>query len=394
TAGSIIAGTGVFTAGTVAGAYNNVIVATSGAVTGNASLQITPDPVHHITISPSHPSLMVGGSLTFSATTYDQYSNVRSGDTVGWNVSGDLAAGSIFFSSGLFIAGTIAADYDNVILAFVPAVPGVYSLASVTVTPGPLASITVSPSQATLGITASQTFIAAGFDAFGNARTGDIFTWSVTNGNAGSIIAGTGVFTATSNIANVADYANVIVATSGAITGTASVNVVGGIIDGTVTLQGGSRPASKRIVNVTVKTFATGTSNTNLRAGTGALATFTATTVDTGSNNVTFQIVGLVPGSYDITIDSAHTLMNVKKNVVITGGNNAVNFGTLLEGDCDDSGQVAAVDFSILASSYLKSTGQTGYDARADFDGTGQVNSLDFSLLAANYLKSSPQTAP
>ena len=171
---------------------------------------------------------------------------------------------------------------------------------------------------------------------------------------------------------------------------------IGATINGQITLQGASRPPAARVCAVTVKLFPAGASNENLNSGTGAVSTFTVTTADPGNNNVIFQCVGasLPPGTYDITIVKPHTLRHVKKNVVIAGGANAVNFGTLLEGNCNDDNQVQALDFSILAGSYLKSTGQAGFNSSADFDGTGQVNSLDFSLMAGSYLKSSPVVAP
>ncbi len=53
------------------------------------------------------------------------------------------------------------------------------------------------------------------------------------------------------------------------------------------------------------------------------------------------------------------------------------------------------IDFravGILAASYPKSTGQPGWDARADFDRSGIVNISDFGLLAVNFLKMSPVT--
>ncbi|MDO8491775.1 MAG: hypothetical protein Q7T04_07165, partial [Dehalococcoidia bacterium] len=163
----------------------------------------------------------------------------------------------------------------------------------------------------------------------------------------------------------------------------------GGIINGTVTLQGSARPASGRTIPLTVKLFTVDAARTNATyfAGTGALSTYTPTTVNGGTNTVTFQVTGLAPGSYDISVIAGHTLMSVKKNVAVSGPT-SINFGTLLEGNCNNDIQVTAVDFSILAGSYLKSTGVSGFDSRADFDYSGQVNSLDFSLLAANYLKS------
>ncbi len=122
--------------------------------------------------------------------------------------------------------------------------------------------------------------------------------------------------------------------------------------------------------------------------------TYTPWTVNTGSNNVTFQIDGVVAGTYDILVVTGHTLHSVKRGVVVSPPSVDVYFGNMLEGNANNDTIINALDFSILAAAYMKSTGQAGWNAGADFDMSGTVNALDFSLLAANYMKSSPQTAP
>ncbi|MDO8491528.1 MAG: dockerin type I domain-containing protein [Dehalococcoidia bacterium] len=165
--------------------------------------------------------------------------------------------------------------------------------------------------------------------------------------------------------------------------------------DGQTTLQGSSRPASGRTVPITVRVFPQGTSDANLRSGAGALVTANLTTIDTGSNNVSFMLpnIGVAAGTYDITAKVGHALINVKRSVVINPPN-LVSLGTLREGDSNNDGQINIMDFSLLAGSYLKSFGQAAYNSNADYDMNGQVNTLDFSLLAANYLKTSPQNVP
>ena len=62
----------------------------------------------------------------------------------------------------------------------------------------------------------------------------------------------------------------------------------------------------------------------------------------------------------------------------------------MLEGDASDDDRVSGVDFSILATTYNKQTGQPGFDARADFNDDGRCSGVDFSLLATNYNRSGP----
>lgn len=212
---------------TVAGTYSVKLTATNAGGSGDTTktnyITVTPGALHHITVSPSHPTVDITASQTFTATGFDQFNNARSGDTIAWSVA-NATVGSINASTGVFTAGTVAGTYNNVVVAVSGAVTG---NASVVVTPGPLHHIMVGPSHPTVGITASQTFTATGFDQFNNARTGDTFTWSVAGASAaaGTINATTGVFTATSNPANIADYADAIVATSGAVTGSTSVTI-------------------------------------------------------------------------------------------------------------------------------------------------------------------------
>ena len=62
----------------------------------------------------------------------------------------------------------------------------------------------------------------------------------------------------------------------------------------------------------------------------------------------------------------------------------------ILVGDANKDNVVNMSDFGILAATYGKSTGQTGYDSRADFNGDGVIKLSDFGLLAKNYGTTAP----
>jgi hypothetical protein len=89
-----------------------------------------------------------------------------------------------------------------------------------------------------------------------------------------------------------------------------------------------------------------------------------------------------------LRLKNAHTLRNLKPNVTLVPDGNAIDFGTLLEGDANNNNRVDLVDFSILATSYEKGTGQPGFDPRADFNENHWIEIADFSLLATNYDRS------
>jgi len=74
---------------------------------------------------------------------------------------------------------------------------------------------------------------------------------------------------------------------------------------------------------------------------------------------------------------------NVTHFTVFTGISVPIKF----PGDANGDGFVDVSDFAILAASWFKSLGQTGYDARADFTGNGFVDVSDFAILAGNWFK-------
>lgn len=98
---------------------------------------------------------------------------------------------------------------------------------SVTVEPNSLDTVTVSPASPTVLVGGSTTFAANGYDVFGNPIPGIAWSWEVTNATAGSIVAGTGEFTAGTTAGT---YTDVIKATGtykdATVSGCASVEVV------------------------------------------------------------------------------------------------------------------------------------------------------------------------
>jgi poly(3-hydroxybutyrate) depolymerase len=93
-----------------------------------------------------------------------------------------------------------------------------------------------------------------------------------------------------------------------------------------------------------------------------------------------FVLAGLTPGTYDIGVKNSHTLRALMGGVTLVAGTNAIDFGTLLEGDATNDNYVNINDFSLLTAGF-----HPGYDPRADFNEDGTVNINDFSLLARNF---------
>ncbi len=214
--GGTISSAGLFTAGAVPGTYPNAVSATSGAATVATGVTVTGTQVATVTVSPSPVALDRGKTQVFTAVAKDAMGNVVSG-AVTWTLTAPNA-GTLDAATGTLTAGTKAGAYPDAIVA---TVGGIQGKATVTVLPGPVATVTVTPASATLAPNGTTTFSAQVQDSSGNVRTGDTVTWKVANAAAGSITQ-TGVFTASGAAGT---YGNAIEASVGAVKGAASVTL-------------------------------------------------------------------------------------------------------------------------------------------------------------------------
>ncbi|MHB8837394.1 MAG: ice-binding family protein [Gemmatimonadaceae bacterium] len=212
--GGTVDNAGVFTAGTTPGTFPNTVKATSGSMSATATVVVRTGPLATITVTPSPATLAINIAQQFVAVGRDVGGNIVPITPV-WSVV--AGGGAINAASGLFTAGTVPGTYTNTVRASVGLLGG---FATVIVTTGPLASITVTPNPASVQTLNTQQFIAIGRDAGGNVF---VMTpvWTIINGG-GSINAGTGLFTAG---AVAGTYTNTVQATSGTVSGTATVTV-------------------------------------------------------------------------------------------------------------------------------------------------------------------------
>ncbi len=216
--GGSINGSGLFTAGTTIGTFTNTVRARSGNFSGTATVTVTVGPLATITVTPSSPSLAINATQQFTAVGRDAGNNVVAITPV-WSV---VASGGSINGTGLFTAGTTAGTYTNTVRA---TSGGIFGSATVAVTAGSLATITVTPSPVVLPPNAPQQFTAVGRDAGSNV-VAITPVWTVV-ASGGTIVAGTGRFTAG---ATPGTFTNTVRATSGAVFGTATVNVSAGSV--------------------------------------------------------------------------------------------------------------------------------------------------------------------
>jgi hypothetical protein len=213
--GGTVGTAGLFTAGPTPGTYTNTVKATSGTISGTGTVIVTAGALATITVTPNPNSLVIGTTQPYTAVGRDAGGNVVA-ITPNWAVV--AGGGTINAASGLFTAGTTAGTFGNTVQASIGSIAG---FATVVVTTGPLATITVTPTPvALLQNVGTQQFTAVGKDAGGNTVL-ITPTWSVVAGG-GAVDPNTGIFTAGGVVGT---FNNTVTASSGAISGTATVTV-------------------------------------------------------------------------------------------------------------------------------------------------------------------------
>jgi len=216
--GTIDPSTGLFTAGAIAGTFTNTVRVSSGAVSATATVTVPAGPLESITVTPTPVSLAIGALQTFSAVGHDDDGNVVA-ITPTWTVT---SGGGTITGVGVFTAGTVSGTFTNTVRASVGSgCSGIIGRATVTVLPGALTTITVSPTSVSVLEGATQQFTATGADAHGNA-VAITPVWTVTSPGGGTINASTGLYTAGSTPGT---YTNSVVATASSLAALATVTI-------------------------------------------------------------------------------------------------------------------------------------------------------------------------
>ncbi len=232
--GTIDSTTGVYTAGSTGGTFTNTVRAQVNAIVGSATVNIV-NPASTMTVTPNPAILARGATQQFTA-----IGTASNGDTVAmtpvWSVVS--GGGTIDSMTGMFTAGSTDGTFASTVRARSGTTSG-FATVQVTAPAPVLGSITVTPNPAFVLVNGMQTFTAVGRDSSGNVMA-ITPVWSVVNGG-GTIMSGSGVFTAGSNTGI---YSNTVVATSGSISGAATVQVTSGATPTLATLTVSPNPAS------------------------------------------------------------------------------------------------------------------------------------------------------
>jgi len=205
--------TGASCGAVAAGAHT--VTGTKSGKTGTASLQVTASNVlDHIVISPSSATIAAGGSRSYNAEGFDS-----SGNSLG-----DVTAGTTFSiapdgsCSGNVCTATVAGSHtvtgNNA---------GKTSTASLTVNPGAIDHLSLSPGSATIPSGGSQAYTAQARDQYDNAL-GDVTATTTFSIAPNGSCSGT---TCTASLSG----AHTVTGTSSGKTGTASLAVGAGALD-------------------------------------------------------------------------------------------------------------------------------------------------------------------
>ncbi len=137
------------------------------------------------------------------------------------------------------------------------------------------------------------------------------------------------------------------------------------------------------VTSATVQLWAVGVNRTSA----SPIATYNVTTRNDGS----FEIGGIAPGNYDITIKGTHTLRNLFGNVgIVSGVMTNVDFGTLREGDCGGTGGmpdniVDISDYSAILYSFGTMSGHNRWVVTCDLNQDGVVDIADYSIVLFSF---------
>lgn len=170
--GSINSASGLFTAGTVTGTYANTVRATSGGISGSATVTVTaPGVLAAITVLPNPATMNPNGSQQFTAVGRDVTGAVVpiTPAPVAWSVV--AGGGTINGTSGLFTAGATLGTFASTVRAC-NSTGSACGFATVTVANIPPVGFPILGRAATYGILAGSTVTCAGAPGTINADVG------------------------------------------------------------------------------------------------------------------------------------------------------------------------------------------------------------------------------
>jgi hypothetical protein len=270
--GSINAGSGAYSSPGASG--NAMVIATSGSLSGSASITVTNAPPTVATAASATPNPLTGASTALNVLGADDGGEANL--TYSWSALSKPAgaAAPSFSLNGSNAAQNTVATFSKagnyVLEATITDAGGLSTTSSVSVTvQQTFTSIAVSPANTSLGAGRTQQFSAVALDQFGqNMAPQPSFTWTSSSG----VVTSAGLFTAPPTAGGVTVHA-----TSGSVSGSASVTVVGN---------------NTAVASPSTVTAATTTLSVVGGATSGVTYTWSVLTKPTGASTPTFSVNG------------------------------------------------------------------------------------------------------
>lgn len=277
------------------------ITATVEGKSAQVKVVVIPVPVASVSVTPTSASLLVGGTVTLSATTRDAAGNALAGRTITWSTS-DASVATV--NNGVVTAqalgtATISATSE-----------GKSASAQITVTVAPVATVAVSPATVSVLPGATTQLTATLSDASGHQLSGRTVTWASSD-QSKATVSQTGLVTGVA-------YGQVtITATSEGKSGSATVKVSDGIAPTLVGLTVAPSPvdvtAGTKTVLVTGHVTDAGGSGVSQFAVTataphGAFASCVDTALDSGTTSDGYWScsltipIGAEPGNWTLIV--------------------------------------------------------------------------------------------
>jgi uncharacterized protein YjdB len=278
------------------------ITATIDGVSGAADVTVTKAPVQSITVTPA--TVVAGQKVTLVATVRDKRGVVVTDRVVTWSVP-NTGIASINATTGEvtgLAAGSVTATATVAAESTIPGSVTVSGSATVTVTPPPVATVTLDKPSVSIVQNASTTITATTKDAGGATLSGRVVTWqtsdpsvaslSATSGSSVQVtggVAGTATITATSEGVSKASTVTVTLGTVSKVQLTLQSTTIKKNQTTTasaVVLDNNNQPLQGRTVTWTATgaaTIAPATSNTSTGANSAATATVTGKNVTLNS---------------------------------------------------------------------------------------------------------------
>jgi uncharacterized protein YjdB/PKD repeat protein len=262
------------------------ITATSEGKTGTSSITVSTTPVASVAVTPASASVQVDATVQLTATPKDANGNPLTGRPVTWQTSNATIA--TVDANGL-VTGKAAGGPVTITATS----EGKSGTSAITVTPIPVASVTVTPASSSIQVNGTVHLTATPKDANGNPLSGRAVTWQSTNPAIASVDA-TGIVTG-----HAAGGPVSIVATSEGQNGSAFVTVtLAPVASVDVT------PPSPAIqVNATLQLTAT-PRDASGNALSGRAVTWASSAPAVATVNSTGFVVGLQTGTANITATS------------------------------------------------------------------------------------------